>query len=377
MAERPTVALVAHGVHDHGGMERAFFELVQRGHREYDFVVFASELDERLRPLVDWRRIRVPMRPIPLKIAAFSLLAGLRLARTEKSIVHTMGAVVPNRTDVATVQFCSAGFRERTGRLVSPGRTVPRRINSGIVRLLALALEAWCYRVSRVGSFGAVSRGVATELERHYPDVPVSITPNGVDVSRFRPDPDARRELRAREGVRDDELVLLFVGNDWEHKGLGQTIEAVARAQLTSARLWVVGRGDEKRYGTLAREHGVTVRFAGAVQDTERWYAAADAFVFPTLYETFSLVAYEAAAAGLPIVATRVSGIEELLEDEQAGLLVERNADSISAALRRLADDPALRRGLGDEGRRRATAYDWGRSVESVLQLYRELGSPA
>jgi UDP-glucose:(heptosyl)LPS alpha-1,3-glucosyltransferase len=377
MAERPTVALVAHGVHDHGGMERAFFELVQRGHREYDFVVFASELDERLRPLVEWRRVRVPMRPIPLKIAAFSLLAGLRLARTDKAIVHTMGALVLNRTDVATVQFCSAGFRERTGRLVSPGRTVPRRINSGIVRLLALGLEAWCYRVSRVGSFGAVSRGVATELERHYPDVPVSITPNGVDVSRFRPDPDARRELRAREGVSDDELVLLFVGNDWEHKGLGETIDAIARAQLTNARLWVVGRGDEKRYGALAREHGVTVHFAGVVRDTERWYAAADAFVFPTLYETFSLVAYEAAAAGLPIIATRVSGIEELLEDEQAGLLVERNADSISAALRRLAADPALRRRLGDEGRRRATAYDWGRSVESVLQLYRELGRPA
>jgi UDP-glucose:(heptosyl)LPS alpha-1,3-glucosyltransferase len=375
MPERPTVALVAHGVHDHGGMERAFFELVQRGHCDYDFVVFASELDERLRPLVDWRRIRVPMRPIPLKIALFSLLAGVRLARTDKSIVHTMGAVVPNRADVATVQFCSAGFRERTGRLVSPGRTLPRRINSGLVRLLALALEAWCYRVSRVRSFGAVSRGVAHELERHYPDVPVSITPNGVDVARFRPDPGARRELRAREGVGSDELVLLFVGNDWEHKGLALVIEAIARAELGSARLWVVGRGDEERYATLAREHGVKVRFAGAVSATERWYAAADAFVFPTLYETFSLVAYEAAASGLPVIATRVSGIEELLEDEQAGLIVERDVLSIAGALRRLGADPALRRRLGDEGRRRATGYGWGRSVDSVLELYRALGS--
>jgi UDP-glucose:(heptosyl)LPS alpha-1,3-glucosyltransferase len=377
MAERPTIALVAHGVHDHGGMERAFFELVQRGHRDYDFVVFASELDERLRPLVDWRRIRVPMRPIPLKIAFFSLFAGLRLARTKKTLVHTMGAVVPNRTDVATVQFCSAGFRERTGLLVSPGRTFPRRINSGIVRLLALALEWWCYRVSRVRSFGAVSRGVAHELERHYPDVPVSITPNGVDVSRFRPDPDARRELRAQHGVGDDELVLLFVGNDWEHKGLAFVIEAIARAGLDRARLWVVGGGDEERYGALARAHGVSIRFAGRVRDTERWYAAADAFVFPTLYETFSLVAYEAAAAGLPVVATRVSGIDELLEDEQAGLLVEREAESIASALRRRDADPALRRRLGAEGRRRATHYGWGRSVDAVLQLYRELGSRA
>jgi UDP-glucose:(heptosyl)LPS alpha-1,3-glucosyltransferase len=371
VAERPTIALVAHGVHDHGGMERAFYELVRRAHKEYRFVVISSDLDERLRDLVEWQRIRVPMRPISLKIAVFSVLAGLRLARTEKAIVHTMGALVPNRTDVATVQFCSAGFRDRTGLLVSPGRTLPRRINSGIVRLLALAFEAWCYRVSRVGSFGAVSRGVADELERHYPDVPVSITPNGVDAARFHPDPDARRALRTDEGVGDDELVLLFVGNDWEHKGLGYAIEAIARAELADARLWVVGRGAEKRYGALAREHGVAVRFAGPVSDTERWYAAADMFVFPTLYETFSLVAYEAAASGLPIVATRVSGIDELVGDDTAGVVVERDVDSIAAAIHRLANDPALRQQLGEVGRRRAAAYGWGRSVDSVLKLYR------
>ena len=76
---RPTVALVAHGIHDTGGMERSLYELVVRSSERYRFVVLAAELDERIRPLVDWRRIAVPMRPIPLKLIAFAASAGLRL----------------------------------------------------------------------------------------------------------------------------------------------------------------------------------------------------------------------------------------------------------------------------------------------------------
>ena len=377
MTERPTVALVAHGVHDQGGMERAFFELVRRAHGDYRFIVIAAELDAQLRPLVEWQRIRVPMRPIPLKTALFAVRAGLRLARTKTDIVHTLGALVPNRADVATVQFCSAGFRARTGRLVPPGRTLPRRINTGMLRLLALALEAWCYRRTRLRALGAVSSGVARELERHYPTVPVSITPNGVDLDRFRPSAETRRVLRAQEGVADDELVLLFVGNDWAHKGVALAIEGLARSGV-SARLWIVGRGDQERYGALARKLGVAATFVGVRTDAERFYAAADLFVFPSLYEAAPLVAYEAAASALPIIATRVNGIAELLDGEQAGLIVERDSLSIATAVRRLADDPELRRRLGAEGRRRASTYGWGDSVDSILDLYRTLnGSTA
>jgi len=372
--DRPTIALVAHGVHEHGGMERAFYELVRQAHDRYRFVVIASELDERLRGDVEWQRIRVPMRPISLKLVVFWLLAGLRLARTRATLVHTMGALVPNRADVATVQFCAAGFHERTGRFSSPGRTPLRRLNSAIVGLLGRAFETWSYRSGRLRVASAVSRGVAREVERHYPSVPLAITPNGVDLSRFVPDAAARAALRAEHGVRDDELVCMFVGNDWEHKGLAIAIDALA-ASGVDGRLWVVGRGDVARYGARARELGVEVLFAGSRTDVERWLAAADVFVFPTLYETFSNAAYEAAAVGLPVVATRVSGIDELLEGGRAGILVERDAASVAAALRTLAGDPTLRARLGAEGRRRTSSFDWSESVESVLRVYEDLVS--
>ena len=96
--------------------------------------------------------------------------------------------------------------------------------------------------------------------------------------------------------------MCLFVGGDWDRKGLGVAIEAVSLVrQRTPIRLWVVGRGESGRFEQLAERLGVGdhVRFFGPRADTERFYQAADIFVLPTEYETFSLVAYEAAASSL------------------------------------------------------------------------------
>lgn len=369
---RPTVTLVAHAIHDEGGMERAFAELVKRTHQRVRFVVHASELAAELRPLVEWRRVRVPLRPIPLKTALFALVAGAQLTRERGQLVHTLGAIVPNRADVATIQFCVAGAVAATGRLTPPGTPPLRRLNTALTRALALALERWCYRPGRLRRFAAVSKGVADEILGAYPGIAVDLTPNGVDTGRYRPDSAIRAQLRREHAVGSDELVLLFVGGNWDHKGLAVAIKAagIARREGAHLRLWVVGGGDERRFRAIAREAGVTVTFFGTRADGERYFQAADIFVFPTLYETFSLAAHEAAAAGLPIVATRVSGIEELVGADEAGLLVERGAAPVAAALTRLARDPALRAALGVEGRRRAEGYGWDESVARVMDVY-------
>jgi glycosyltransferase involved in cell wall biosynthesis len=375
---RPSVALVAHGIHEHGGMERAFFELVRLAHRDYRFVVLAEELAPELRPLVEWRRIRVPRHPIPLKFALFFVVAGLRLRRASVDLVHTMGAVVPNRADVACVQFCHAGFAAVVGRRALEGRPPLRRINTALARALGLAAERWWFGTARVRALAAVSQGVRRELETHYPGVRTELTPNGVDVDRFRPDAGMRVRVRRAAGVGDDEVVALFVGGDWDHKGVAVAIEGLAEARQVGAsrlRLWVVGRGDGRRFGAIARGAGVedAVEFFGPQRETHRFYQAADVFVLPSLYETFSLAAYEAAASGLPVVATRVSGIVDLVGEDGAGILVDRTPGAVGLALVRLASDPALRARLGEEGRRRAQGYSWARSVAAVCDVYRRL----
>ncbi|MGZ4385806.1 MAG: glycosyltransferase family 4 protein, partial [Gaiellaceae bacterium] len=165
-------------------------------------------------------------------------------------------------------------------------------------------------------------------------------------------------------------------------KGLALAIGALERARQGSSRairLLVVGRGDEVRFRALARELGVQddVLFLGPRSDTQRFYAAADVFVFPTLYEAFPLVALEAAASGLPIVAPGANGIEELLAGSGAGVMVARTSEEIGDALARLGEDAQMRSRLGVRARRLSSRFTWDRSASSVEAIYRSLARVA
>jgi glycosyltransferase involved in cell wall biosynthesis len=373
---RPRVTLVAHDIHMNGGMERACAELIRAGVGEVEFTVVSNTLEEDLRQDVRWLRVPLVRRPFPIKFLLFFLGAAIRVRQAQSDLIHTVGAIIPNRVTIATVQFCHAGFRERTGYLAPRGGSLVGRANTMIVRLLSLVAECWCYRPARTRAFATVSDGVAQEVLRHYPGVPVAVTPNGVDTVRFSPAPAVRNVVRRAEGIGDAEFIAIFVGGDWDRKGLAIAIAGLAVAHRVTGRrllLWIVGSGDERRFRAMAETAGVSenVRFFGARTDTERLYQSADVFVLPTLYETFSLAAYEAAACGLPIVATRVSGVEELIGNDDAGFIVERTPEAIGGALDRLATEPELRGRLGTAGRRRAESFTWHRSTSAVLELYR------
>ncbi len=366
---------MAHGIHDDGGMERAFAELIRRAHTRFAFIVFSSELSPDLRTLVDWRPTHVPLRPIPLRLLMFFVRVSVPLARTRVELVHSLGAIAPNRADMVTVQYCHAGSLAKTGRLAPGGATRLRTLNRVAARMLAIAAERFSYRPGRVRLFASVSEGIAGELEEHYPGIPIVITPNGVDLDRFRPDRQTRCELREAHRIGHD-LVCLFVGGDWDRKGLGLVIAGLAEVRdRAGIRLWVIGRGDEKRFRRLAQELDVDelINFFGSRRDTERFYQSADVFVLPTQYEAAPLVAFEASASGLPVVATRVNGVADLVVEGETGFFVTRAPDDIARALLVLAADPVLRDRMGQAARRRAAGFTWGRSADAVVRAYGEL----
>lgn len=375
---RPRLVILAHGIHDDGGMERAFSELVRRVHDRFDVVVLSIDLAEPLRELVEWRRIRAPARPAALRFLVYYGVAGLRLATVRADLVQALGAIVPNRVDLASVHFCNAGYVEAAGGYAPGNAPLARRLNTGLARSVGLLAERWSFRPGRVSCLAPVSGGLARELRRHYPGIPVEVTPNGIDRARFRPDAAAGAGLREELGVEASDLVALFVGGDWHGKGLGLAIEAVAAASARSPqrlRLLVVGRGDETYFGRLAERLGIgdAVVFTGPRRDTERFYAAADVFVLPSWYETFSLAAFEAAASGLPVVATAVHGVEELIGDGAAGFVVDRTAPAVADALVALAQSSELRRTLGEAALARSAQYTWERSLEATESIYRSL----
>jgi glycosyltransferase involved in cell wall biosynthesis len=367
-ARRPRVALVSEDVGGlRGGVARVTAELVTRCHDRVEFVVVSRTLAEDLRPLVEWRRVRAPAGPPKLAIPAFLAHGGLQVRRARADLVHvhSSGALVGNHVDLNTVHFSRAAFQHALGG------------GTGRVTRVHLALERWC--MGRARRLGASSRGGRLELEALFPGSRVVEVPNGVDADRFRPDREARKEVRAELGAGDDQVVALFVGNAFRQKGLAVTIEALGLAAAggnAALRQWVAGYGDADRYAALARAHGVgeRVRFLGVRDDIARVYAAADLLVLPTVYETFCLVAWEAAATELPLVVTLVNGLHELVGDGRAGIAVDREPRAVADALLALAGDPGLRGSLGSAGRRIALDRTWDRTAERTLEVYRELG---
>jgi UDP-glucose:(heptosyl)LPS alpha-1,3-glucosyltransferase len=202
---------------------------------------------------------------------------------------------------------------------------------------------------------------------------------NGVDLNRFHP---SRREregldLRRRMGVRDEELVILFVGSGFDRKGLELAIHGMAEAAVP-ARLWVVGKGGSRRYKGLARELGLEARvdFWGPQRDTAPFYAAADVFLLPTLYDPFPSVILEAMASGLPVVTTAQCGAAEIIVPGREGFILDypEQTGRISRYLEALgAREERLR--MGREARVRAEDFPWERTVKELEELYDHLMS--
>jgi glycosyltransferase involved in cell wall biosynthesis len=374
LSKTAAVTLVAYDVAPIGGMERAAFELagglLERG---YSLVVIARRCDLPANPRLRFVRIPGPARPAALAALLFAVLGSLAVWRRRAGYLHTVGAIVLPRADAITVQFCFRAFADH-GLSRASRRSLVYRLNDRLTTRIGSALERWCYSRRRSRVLIPVSAGVGRELRRHYGvlEDDVRVIPNGVDSAIFRPDRAARDRVRAQLGIAKTP-VAVFVGGDWERKGLVYTIEALSAAPRW--RLVVVGRGDTEHYRALAAQAGVLdrVRFVGHQSDPKPYYAAADAFVLPTAYEAHPLVALEAAAHGLPILGTSSNGLEDLIRDGENGWFVQRNGKSIAACLGWIEADESRGRAMGAAARGSVSGLDWKRVVTDYEAAYVEL----
>lgn len=202
----------------------------------------------------------------------------------------------------------------------------------------------------RAAAIVSTSHWAEREVRRLYPDctAPIHVMPNPVMLDRF--DPAWIDERRARGDARPQ---CLFVGGDFPRKGGYDLLRAweaggfASRADLVLVTEWQIeGRlpaGVRQQRGV----HGLTPAWTAA-------WRAADVFVMPTRNEAFGLVFQEAAAAGLPAIATRLNAIPEIVQDGETGLLVTPGQPSeIAAALDRLIASAELRDTMGRAARRK------------------------
>jgi glycosyltransferase involved in cell wall biosynthesis len=373
--EREVTIIVQH-IGPRGGMERQVTELIT-GYLAAGWLVtiIARECDIAPDPNLNWVPVRGPYRPFAIGYPWFFLRASLLLTRHRRGIVHVNGALVGNRADLATIHFSHRGFRRTASERGGSRATLLHQLNSAASGAEALLAERWCYRSRRIPRLVAISDGVGRETAREYgyDTDRVRVIPYGVDTALFARDEPARRRARDELNASDTDLLVLFVGGDWGRKGLATLIDALPDAE--GWRLVVVGPGDERAYGRQAAERGVDgrVTFLGSRTLPTDLYSAADAFCLPTAYETFCLVAHEAAAASLPLLVTHVHGVDVLLEDGVNGWFVRREPEDIARRLRALGDDPELRARMGAAARTASLRYAWSLAVDDHLELYEEI----
>jgi glycosyltransferase involved in cell wall biosynthesis len=197
-------------------------------------------------------------------------------------------------------------------------------------------------------------------LAKEFPAVSnkVRVLPNAIDVNALeRPPSFNRDEFRAALGIAPSDVVFVFAAlGHFERKGLPLLMEALAQLESKSAKLLVVGGTDDlvEKYRSRAEAFHLSGRFffAGMQSDVRPYLWAADAFALASTYETFSLVAFEAAAASLPLITPKLHGIEEIVRDGETGYIVTRSVEDLAFALSRFVElPPAQRAEMGNRAR--------------------------
>ena len=211
----------------------------------------------------------------------------------------------------------------------------------------------------------------------------------GVDTRAYQIDAQRAAEFRKRWAWPADTIIVSTIARMEPRKNQDAVLHAVAELRAAGLALGYVCAGDGAERGALerrAKELGIAewVRFPGALSESDKLltYAASDIYAMPSIQagemiEGFGIVFLEAAAAGIPAICGSIGGQPEAVSAEVTGIVVDGNdAAAVTAALRRLASDPALRSRMGVAARRRATEFDWSHMAAAAAQVI-ELHVPA
>ena len=226
-------------------------------------------------------------------------------------------------------------------------------------------------------------------IELGYPSERIAHIPNGVDPDRFRPDPEARRRVRARLAIPDDHVVVLAARRFVPKNGMIDFAHALRLIEPHAARVTVVMAGNgyiqsdplgyekECLAATRATALGRRARMLGVVDNSrmQELYAAADLSVLPSLKEATSIAGLEAMSTGLPLVGTNVGGIPELIQPDVTGLLVHPgDPRELADAVVRLASDEGLRARMGASARQRVlNEFAWRHVAARTTDVYRSV----
>jgi glycosyltransferase involved in cell wall biosynthesis len=281
------------------------------------------------------------------------------------------------------------------GRIAARAARVPAIVNT-VHGLYAQPEDPWrrraaVYALERLAAMCSDAEliqnpeDVAVLARLGIPEDKLHLLRNGIDLDRFDPgrfDDEHRERVRHDWGVGDDEVVVGLVGRLVAEKGYREVFAAAKAVcpRHPDVRLVVIGpieadKPDGLRQSEIEAASARGVRFLGQRDDVEQLYPAMDLYVLASWREGFPRSAMEAAAMGLPIVATDIRGCRQVVDHGQTGIIVPvRDSSSLAAAIERLAADRTLRRQLSAEARSKAVReFDNRRQIATTLSVYDSL----
>jgi UDP-glucose:(heptosyl)LPS alpha-1,3-glucosyltransferase len=345
------IALVVHDLHEHGGHSAYTKVLAEELSAGHEVTVFANRCEREAD--AQWQSSHVWASRSSALATVQTFPIGLRSRSAELAgydIRHMQGYCGGN-PNVVTAHICVDAYLDSL-RSIS-------LINRASLKLMAAA-ERRFYRRYK-GRVIAISNKIARELRECY-EVPGEITviPHGVNndrISSAQRDQD-RITLRSELRIGEDQTLALYVGDLTKaHVHLETLTRAAPQIQF------VIVTGSTAYHWTVPN-----LQIVPPTSELERYYAAADVFVFPTTYDAFGMVILEAMAAGLPVFSSDCAGAAELMDPGKDGFVFSLD-HWVDATLPYLNDRNSLRR-IGNQAKQSAQAHDWASVVSAVELVY-------
>jgi UDP-glucose:(heptosyl)LPS alpha-1,3-glucosyltransferase len=372
--EFPKIAVVIPKYGLVGGGEKFVVELTERIARAFpcEMHVFANQWKQHS-GLIRFHKVPIISFPKYLTTVSFAWFAQRSIQKMGFDIVHAHERIFA--ADIVSLHSIPHRLWVRDVR---------RKRFLSLFDRATIGVEKAMVRNHDKTLFLPVSGIARDQFIIEYPDVAdrVEVMHPGVDIAGFeRLDrSQCRTNIRRQYGLQETDTVLLFAGMNFELKGLDQVILALARIKTMPPerplKLLVVGKGDQNKYRTIAKNAGLDddIRFAGVRKEKmEEVYLAADFYAMLSSFDTFGMTVLEAMAASLPVIISPNVGAKDLVQEGVNGFIVAReDIDAVSRAIRLLLD-PEKRIAMGSHAYQVAQDHHWDIMAHRVIGLYEKI----
>lgn len=378
------ILLVVRNFNKHQGISRYTVELAERLQTEHEVHLLTANYEYEV-PGLTVHDLSVVEKPFWVQILVNAYRSARRIKEIKEEndidVVHSQGAG-SFWCDVLTMHSCHKASIKKHNEIYRKEYSLLKYIFYKIARYLWPLNRVVLFIEKRVveeksEKIIAVSKGVKKELVNNYEvsEDKIEVIPNGVDLSKFKPASKKENEVRKKHGIDETDKLLMFCGNNFRGKGLKFIIKALPNLK-ENVKLLVVGGDSSEFYKKLAGKLGVKERiiFTGLIKENlEKYYQVSDIFVLPTYYESFGLVALEALACGIPVLATEVNGVKGMIDEEANGMFIKRNAEAIAEKVVEVFSNQNSYAEMGKNARKTAENYSWDEVAQRTKKVYQNV----